>query len=405
MLLAIGRCKAMHKNKFYVFHPAHPRQPAQHNGTVPALREGPRFLSLFSGAMGLDLGLEAAGFQSVLCLDNDPAACATIRANRPAMPVIEDTIKNWTGAQLCSTASIDPTSITCIVGGPPCPSFSTAGRRRSFSDPRGEVMFDFLRIVSELRPPFFVLENVRGILSAAIKHRPVAQRGNGHHPLEPPEQLGSVLRLLQQHFCEMGYTVTAELVNAADYGVPQHRERVIFFGSRDGYQLTLPMGEFAQQPNMFQQPWRNLRSALAGMEHVHHTYQPFSETRKHYLSLLTAGQNWRNLPSDLLPQAMGGAYEASGGRVGFYRRLAWDKPSPTLPTSPAQKSTMLCHPDELRPLSVQEYARIQQFPDTWQVQGSLMAQYRQLGNAVPVGLGYVIGRTLLRYLTRLEHLQ
>ena len=105
--------------------------------------------------------------------------------------------------------------VSVIVGGPPCPSFSTAGRRQSFNDPRGEVMFDFLRIVKELRPAFFVMENVRGILSASIKHRPLALRTRGGLALAPEEEAGSVLRLLHREFKDMGYVVSAELVNAA----------------------------------------------------------------------------------------------------------------------------------------------------------------------------------------------
>lgn len=361
-----------------------------------------RYLSLFSGAMGLDLGLEQAGFLPALCLDNDPQACATIRANRPEVPVIEADLRAWNGAQLCAAAGLAQDQIVCVVGGPPCPSFSTAGRRLSFNDPRGEVLFDFLRVVEDLQPPFFVMENVRGILSAALRHRPLGQRGNGYHPLALDERQGSVLDLLRKRFHTMGYTVTVELVNAADYGVPQQRERVIFLGSRDGFQITMPLGEYAREPNLFQQRWRDLRSAIGDIQQEKHEYQPFSASRLRFLSYLSAGQNWRSLPEELIPEAMGGAHQSSGGKVGFYRRLSWDKPAPTLPTSPVQKSTLLCHPEQLRPLSVQEYARLQQFPDSWRFQGSLAARYRQIGNAVPVGLGYTIGRALLRYTERMD---
>jgi DNA (cytosine-5)-methyltransferase 1 len=110
------------------------------------------------------------------------------------------------------------------------------------------------------------------------------------------------------------------------------------------------------------------------------------------------------LPEDLIPEALGGAYESDGGKVGFYRRLSWDKPAPTVPTSPNQKGTCLCHPDDIRPLSVQEYARVQQFPDEWEFIGSLSERYKQIGNAVPVGLGLVIGQTLLSYIENLENI-
>jgi DNA (cytosine-5)-methyltransferase 1 len=390
----------MHKNRFYIINS--PRRPLAETPQGYGFRRPLRYLSLFSGAMGLDLGLETAGFSPALSLDSDAWACATMRANRPLLPVIQGDIREWDGAKLCHRAGIAPEDIVCIVGGPPCPSFSTAGRRQSFNDPRGEVMFDFLRIIGELRPPFFVMENVRGILSAAMKHRPLEQRTNGHTPLSNEERQGSVMAMLRQQFAAMGYTVTVELVNAANYGVPQQRERVIFLGSRDGFQITMPLGEYAREPNMFQQPWRDIRSAIGDMRDIAHEYQAFPESRLRYLRLLGAGQNWRSLPVELISEAMGGAYESSGGKVGFYRRLAWERPAPTLPTTPTQKSTLLCHPDELRPISVQEYARLQQFPDSWEFKGPLSARYRQIGNAVPVGLGYAIGRALMRYVERLE---
>jgi DNA (cytosine-5)-methyltransferase 1 len=212
------------------------------------------------------------------------------------------------------------------------------------------------------------------------------------------------MRLLKERFTEMGYTVTAQLVNAANYGVPQVRERVVFIGSRDGYQVAMPIGGFAKEKNLYQNKWRCLKDALKGTTKVNHDYQKFSDSRLKYLRLLKEGENWRNLPAHLIPEALGGAYESDGGKVGFFRRLSWDKPAPTVPTSPVQKSTCICHPDELRPLSVQEYAAVQQFPPDWIFTGSIAEKYKQIGNAVPVGLGFAIGKTIMRYLEDLEEL-
>jgi len=390
----------MHKNKFYIFRNKS-KAVKESRATYSSLKSR-KFISLFSGAMGLDLGLEQAGLEPAACLEIDKWACATIRKNRPDLPLIEDSIKNWTGKKILDKCGLPSTAITLVVGGPPCPSFSTAGKRKSFSDPRGEVMFDFLRIVGEIKPPFFVMENVRGILSAAIKHTPLEDRGKGKYWTEPDEMPGSVMKLLRERFSEMGYTVTAELVNSANYGVPQVRERVVFIGSRDGYQIKMPLGGFASKANMFQNKWRNLRDALKNMKGITHEYQNFSPSRLKYLRLLTEGQNWRNLPEELISEALGGAYESDGGKVGFYRRLSWEKPAPTVPTSPVQKSTCICHPDEQRPLSVQEYSRVQQFPDDWEFIGSTAQKYKQIGNAVPVGLGFTIGKTILSYLENLQ---
>jgi DNA (cytosine-5)-methyltransferase 1 len=390
----------VHKNKFYIFKNK-PKAVKETRATYSDLKSR-KFISLFSGAMGLDLGLEQAGFEPAACLEIDKWACATIRKNRPDLPLIEDDIKNWAGNKILDFCKMPPSAVALIVGGPPCPSFSTAGKRKSFSDPRGEVMFDFLRVVNEIKPPFFVMENVRGILSSAIKHTPLEKRSKGQYWSEPDEKPGSVMRLLKDRFTEMGYTVTAELVNAANYGVPQVRERVVFIGSRDGYQIKMPLGGFAKEGNLIQNKWRTLKDALKGMDKVNHEYQKFSPARLKYLKLLKEGQNWRDLPQELIPEALGGAFGSDGGKVGFYRRLAWGKPAPTVPTSPVQKSTCICHPEQLRPLSVQEYARVQQFPEDWKLVGSTTEKYKQVGNAVPVGLGYAIGKTILSYLENLE---
>jgi len=373
-------------------------------GSVPCwgTKKKPAFLSLFSGAMGLDLGLESAGIKNVGCLELDKWACKTIRKNRPDLPLVEDDIRNWSGAKLLK--KFNAYDIQLVCGGPPCPSFSTAGRRQSFGDPRGEVMFDFLRVINEIRPPFFIMENVRGILSAAIKHVPLSERSSKGKSFTAAEQKGSVLRLLKEEFGKMHYTVTVELVNAADYGVPQKRERVVFIGSRDGFQVSMPPPMFVSSGDMFTPRWRTLADALAGLHEVSPEIMPFSAARAKYLRMLKEGQNWRNLPKDILREAMGGAYASGGGKVGFYRRLSFDRPSPTVSTSPVQKSTCLCHPTELRPLSVREYARIQQFPDDWIFEGSIAEKYRQIGNAVPVGLGHQIGRSILKYIVNYENL-
>ncbi len=394
----------MHKNRFYILGRAFPsldakEAPADRYGKQETARVPNKFISLFSGAMGLDLGLEAAGFEAAGCLELDRKACTTIQTNRPNLPVLCDDIQKWSGEKLLDAFRVTQAEIAFIAGGPPCPSFSTAGKRQSFSDPRGQVMFDFLRIVDEIRPPFFIMENVRGILSASLAHVPLLSRAGK----EIPEK-GSVLRLLNETFQKMGYTVSVELVNAANYGVPQKRERVVFLGSRDGFQVTMPSGAYAKEPTLFSRRWRTLRDALEGLNDPDPAFIPFSKNRQRFLRLLKEGENWRSLPESMQAEALGGAYTSTGGRVGFFRRLRFDEPAPTVPTSPVQKSTCLCHPTELRPLSVKEYARVQQFPDEWRFHGSVVDRYRQIGNAVPVGLGYTIGMALRRFLHNYETL-
>ncbi len=398
----------MHKNKFYLLGRKYSSRKDVFSVKETSIRysptvsrnEKPKMISLFSGAMGLDLGMEAAGFSCAGCLELDKRACETIRNNRPEIPLIEGDIKEWNdGGRLLSTFGLERDDVSVMVGGPPCPSFSTAGKRQSFNDPRGQVMFDFLKLVDEIRPPFFVMENVRGILSAALEHIPLVERGKSLCYGK-----GTVMSMLNGQFDKMGYTVTAQLVNAANYGTPQKRERVVFLGSRDGYQLVMPVGAYAQEETLFQRRWRTLGDAIGDLHEQKPEFVSFSPSRASFLSLLKEGQNWRDLPLEMQKEALGGAYESSGGRVGFYRRLTFKKPSPTVPTSPIQKSTCLCHPTELRPLSVREYARIQQFPDDWIFSGTISDKYRQIGNAVPLGLGYVIGKTVMNHLGNLEEI-
>lgn len=396
----------MHKNRFYLLGhrsvPLSARESSEASQYVlysPPKAKSVKFISLFSGAMGLDLGLESAGFKVAGCLELDKKACATITRNRPGVPLICDDLRNWTGDKLLSAFKLQRDDIAFIAGGPPCPSFSTAGKRQSFNDPRGQIMFDYLRIIAELRPPFFVMENVRGILSASLTHVPIAERKN-----RTSAGKGTVLKLLAETFNEMGYTVSVELVNAANYGTPQKRERVVFLGSRDGFQVTMPTAQYSGTETLFCPKWRTLGDAVQGLTDPHPEFTPFSKNRQRFLKLLKEGENWRHLPGNMQAEALGGAFTSTGGRVGFFRRLRFDEPSPTVSTSPVQKSTCLCHPTELRPLSVKEYARIQQFPDNWVFEGSTADKYRQIGNAVPVGLGYAIGNALKRFIINYQAL-
>ena len=384
----------MHQNKFFIMGAGvHPKASEGTYLKGYAATKTRKLVSLFSGAMGLDLGLEAAGFDLAGCLEFNHEACETIRLNKPKVPLVEGDIREWDGPKILTAFGCRKEEVLCVCGGPPCPSFSTAGKRQSFNDPRGEVMFDYLRIVDEIKPPFFIMENVRGILSAALAHEKFGDAESRTGKAE----YGTVLRELNKRFAEMGYTVTAELVNAANYGVPQKRERVIFLGSRDGFQMSMPAGGFSENGDAFHAPWRTIRDAFRGLREEDAEFVRYNPGRARFFELLGPGQNWRNLPEDLQREALGGAWNSTGGRVGFYRRLAWDEPAPTVPTSPIQKSTALCHPERVRPLSVQEYARIQQFPDNWRISGKTEDKYRQIGNAVPVGLGYAIGKTVLKY--------
>lgn len=358
----------------------------------------PTLISLLSGALGLDLGLQQAGFDLRVAVESNHWAAETIRANQDGLPVIERRIEEVSTDEILAKAGLKAGQATLISAGPSCQSFSTAGQRRSLDDPRGTLFREFLRVVTEARPRFFCMEQVRGVLSAAVRHRPLNQRGPGFPPLLPDEQLGSAIQTILRELSETGYYCVFNLVNVADYGVGQVRWRVVFVGSRDGERVRLPRPTHSEHGTNGTKPWVTLESALEGLDDPDPFFEGFSKSRQKLLRHIPQGGNWKDLPKSKQHQALGKAYESWGGRSGFLRRLAWDKPAPALTTRPASKATMLCHPDELRALSVREYARIQGFPDSWEFKGGLSNQYEQVGNAVPPPLAAAVGRELMRLL-------
>lgn len=346
--------------------------------------------------MGLDLGLEAAGLETVVAVEKSKMAVETIKLNKgDKFPIFDEPIEDVETEEILDFAGLGVAEAFTLTGGPCCQSFSTVGKRQSLSDVnRGTLFRHFKRIVSEAQPRFFVMENVKGMLSAAVRHRPLDQRGPGFPPLVPDEELGSALKVIRAELAELGYYVIFGVVNCADYGVPQKRLRVVFIGSRLGEDIIIPKPTHSEKGENGTKRWVTLREAIADIGDEPE-FTPFKEDRAKLLRLLTAGENWRSLPEDLHRTALGAAADTWGGRSGFCRRLVWDKPAPTLTTDPLGRATTLCHPTELRPLSVQEYARLQQFPEKWRFAGLTSQKYTQIGNAVPIGLGSAIGKMLI----------
>ena len=349
--------------------------------------------------MGLDLGIEKAGFKTVLAVENNATAVATIQLNRPDLPVIPENIRNVSCEGILARAGTRAGDVCLVTGGPCCQTFSTVGSRNSIQDERGNLFLEFRRVVAGLAPRFFVMENVKGILSSAIRHRPLKQRGAGHPPLSADEELGSAFGRILEELSTLGYYVVYGLLNAADFGSPQTRLRVVVVGSRDGEAIELPEPTHSERGSGGKLPWITLRAALSGLEDDEPECLKFRACLEPFFNRLTAGQNWRHLPEELREEALGGAFHSWGGRCGFLRRLAWNRPAPTLTTSPVGRATSLCHPDETRPLSVREYARLQQFSDDWEFAGSVSAKYRQIGNAVPLALGAAVGQMFRRTMT------
>lgn len=352
-------------------------------------------ISLFSGAMGLDIGLEQAGLKVLITQDFDPWCVKTIIKN--GFNCIAGDIRKLINDDPSCSFLLKPTNLLpgepfMVVGGPPCQPFSTAGRRQGINDPRGSLFKQFIHVIDKIRPRFFVMENVKGLLSAPVKHVPVQER---YRLLEPEERLGSVFKIICQEFEKLGYSIVYGLVDAVHYGVPQFRERLVIIGSRNHEDIFLPQPTHFRQHQLGDYRWRTLRTAISDLEDDCGVCARFSDERLYYLRQVPMGGNWRNINPEELPKAMGGAYSSEGGKVGFFRRLHYDQPCPTIVTSPVQKATMFCHPVKDRPLSLKEYMRIQQFPDDWLIEGSVSECYKQIGNAVPIGLGRAIGNAIL----------
>lgn len=348
-------------------------------------------VSLFSGAMGLDLGLEKAGLNTSVCVEMNKLACQTIRENTN-IPVIEGDISQISTEEILQTANLKKEDVFMVVGGPPCQAFSTAGKRLSLQDLRGNVIMNYVRVVEEIAPPYFILENVRGILSTPMNAVPQEYEEEYGNITTIP---GSVVYFLWNEFKKLGYDVSFTLFNSANYGVPQMRERVIMFGSKNG-RIPLPSPTHTETGIETGKKWVTIAEVFEGLG-KQEQYCELSEKMKRFVGMLKEGENWTHLPKEFHKEAMGKSLELNGGKTGFYRRLSFNKPSPTLLTSPVMNATLLAHPTELRSLSIQEYARIQQFPDDWKLQGKLTDIFKQIGNAVPTGLGYVAGKTILDF--------
>ncbi|OYQ61977.1 DNA (cytosine-5-)-methyltransferase [Pseudanabaena sp. SR411] len=331
-------------------------------------------IELFAGAGGLAIGLEKAGFEAAALNEFDKQACNTLRANRPNWNIIESDIQN---VDFTSFRGID-----FISGGFPCQAFSYAGNQLGFEDTRGTLFFEFARAIKESQPKVFLGENVRGLL----------EHDNGR-------TIGAIKSVISS----LGYTlIEPRVLKAIFYKVPQKRERLMLVGIRND---LVQYAQF-QWPSPYKRIYV-LKDALKAGELYPNDVpesigQKYSKRKEEILKLVPQGGYWRDLPDELQREYMQGSYFLGGGKTGMARRLSWDEPSLTLTCSPSQKQTERCHPEESRPLTVREYARIQTFPDEWIFSGSLSSQYKQIGNAVPVNLAFAMGKSLITLLNSIE---
>lgn len=392
----VGKCWVIEKNTLDNYMKS--KVIIDHPLAVEPFNKKPKVLSFFSGAMGLDIGLEKAGFDCLLACEVDKNCRSTINTNKPEIALLGD-IRDYSAKDIMNFIGKNVgDEIDVICGGPPCQAFSTAGKRKAFEDERGNVFLKYVDIAMEIRPKFLVIENVRGLLSAPLKHRPHSERAIKDAPLSYEEEKGGALLHIIKKLESNGYGISFELYNSANFGVPQSRERVIMICSKDGTKAPYIEPTHSQTGDFNLPNWKTFKELYQEkyLSSLKHDHVEFPEKRLKYYRQLSAGENWKNLPLDLQKEAMGKSFYSGGGKSGFLRRLSWDKPTPTVVTHPAMPATDLAHPIEDRPLSVQEYKAIQQFPDDWVIEGKLLEKYRQIGNAVPIGLGYALGKHLIK---------
>lgn len=322
-------------------------------------------VSIFSGIDGLGLGFRE-DFNCLVHVEYDKHACEILRANkdffgpqtdvsnRDIYAMTDEEIEQWKGAK-------------GLIGGAPCQPFSSAKGKFDPNDTRIKGLQEFVRWVRIIQPEFFVFENVEGLLHKTKK---------------------DIYLFFREQLTVLGYTITDQVVNAHDYGNVQNRNRLIAVGVKRGAGWSFTFPRPVQEK-------KYVRDILE-REDVG-PCAPLSESRKKLLSYVPEGGNWRDLPTeDLKREILGANYDKrEGGMTGILRRLHRDKPAPTLLTTPTQRNSMIIHPTENRALSVSEYKRGQGFPDDYRIFGPTGAQYRCLGNAVPVELSTAICKQIM----------
>lgn len=316
-----------------------------------------KVVELFAGCGGMALGLHNAGLKATHLLEIEKDCCNTLKNNMPKWNVLQEDVSNFDFKNI---------EADVVTGGFPCQSFSYAGRKLGFEDTRGTLFFEFARAIKEIEPKMFVGENVAGLISH-----------------EKGKTLKSMIRILEN----LKYNVQFKLLNSVDYSVPQKRKRVIIVGTKNKLAFNYP--ERHDKLVTIRDALKNVPESLG---------TKYSEKRKAIMELIPPGGCWIHLPKDIQKDFMGKSYFSGGGKRGMARRISWDEACLTLTTSPSQKQTERCHPEETRPFTVREYARIQTFPDHWDFSGSVSSQYKQIGNAVPVKLAEEIGKEIINSL-------
>lgn len=379
-------------------------------------------VDLFSGAGGLGVGFRNAGWQILSGNDLDEAAGATFRHNFPEASFFEGKVSDLDADDILDDAGFRPGDLDCLVGGPPCQSFSHNNHHRSAEDERARLFEHYLSLVDDLRPKTLVMENVPGIRSIAG---------------------GAILKEIEGRLRAMGYDVADTTLSAEEFGAPQVRRRVIVVASRLGRATELipepthwspnfrihartnmvrPItakkrlvtvwqaigdlpelenggGEFAMPRSGSTAFSEYQREARRGVRTVfNHVCSGLTEVNMRRIIHVPEGGNWRSIPFDLLPAGMQRARPEDHTKR--YGRLDRQGLASTVLTKCDPHWGAYIHPTQDRVISVREAARLQGFPDKFRFAGeSLMKQYVQVGNAVPVQVAQAIGRAILEHIS------
>ena len=341
-------------------------------------------VDIFSGAGGLSLGAQNAGFEIVVAVEKDKSFALTFKKNHQTSTVINDDIKNI-DTQILNVKPF------IICGGPPCQGFSTSNTQTRNLDNQNNLLFEeFVRFVKELSPEWFLFENVEGIVSF---------------------NKGKTIKHIEQCFGNLGYTVSSKVVCASDYGVPQNRNRFIMVGNKSDICFEFPkaqkkkitvaeaisdLPDLENGQQLEKGEYKNSGSTYAKKMRINNKkpLQNYVSKNADYVierySHIRQGQNWKAIPTNLMQN-----YKNSQNcHSGIYKRLDPNKPSVVISN---YRKNMLIHPFQNRGLSVREAARLQSFPDTFVFEGTIMKIQQQIGNAVPPLMAEAIFKKILSY--------
>ena len=341
-----------------------------------------KYVSLFSGAGGLDIGLERAGLEALSLCEIEKVFCNTLEKNKgwlhcdhrsylATAKIVNADIRGVSPKDLSLGGKVD-----LVVGGPPCQAFSSSGKQLSVLDPRGALVTEFCRIVDALKPRMFLFENVRGLVTARDKSG------------EPGGVIIQLISILE----ELGYSCRAGLLNSADYGSYQRRVRCFILGSSKGVAPDFPAPNFEKESSLFGNGWRSLGEFLK----YHSDPNPCNFT----FPSDSLARQLKDIPEGGGLKSPGKAENTRPGGHWGYRQGTFiaDKALPARTVTGSASQDWIRWDGLLRRLTFPEIRRLQGFPDDWVVEGGKSMQYKQIGNAVPSIFGETIGGIIVEHL-------